>query len=90
MITQENIVADLEPNLRTMVVQTLDQLAEPFMKVVVMLLPDFYNFSFSNYVAHGFNIPADQILKFTFRMLAFVIPVFVAGLFCLKTREVAQ
>jgi hypothetical protein len=90
MVTQENIVSDLDPNLRTMVVQTLDKLAEPLMKVAVMLVPDFGHFSFADYVAYGFNIPGDQILKFTFRMLAFVIPVFVAGLFCLKTREVAQ
>jgi hypothetical protein len=90
MITQDNITMDLEPNLRTMVVQTLDKIAEPLMRVAVMLVPDFSRFSFSDYVAYGFNIPGDQILKFSFRMLAFVIPVFVAGLFCLKTREVAQ
>jgi hypothetical protein len=90
MITQENIVSDLEPSLHAMVVQTLDRLAEPFMRAAVMLVPDFGRYSFSDYVAYGFNIPGDQLLKFAFRMLAFVIPVFVAGLFCLKTREVAQ
>jgi hypothetical protein len=90
MITQESITADMDPNLRTMVVQTLDKFAEPLMKVAVMLVPDFGRYSFADYVAYGFNIPGDQVLKFTFRMLAFVIPVFVAGLFCLKTREVAQ
>jgi hypothetical protein len=90
MVTQENIVSDLDPNLRTIVVQTLDQLAEPIMKVAVMLVPDFGHYSFADYVAYGFNIPGDQILKFTCRMLAFVIPVFIAGVFCLKTREVAQ
>ena len=84
MITQDNITIDLEPNLRTMVVQTLDKFAEPLMRVAVMLVPDFSRYSFSDYVAYGFNIPGDQILKFSFRMLAFVIPVFVAGLFCLK------
>jgi len=60
------------------------------MRVAVMLVPDFGRYSFADYVAYGFNIPGDQILKYTFRMLAFVIPVFVAALFCLKTREVAQ
>jgi len=90
MITQDNIVVDLEPNLRTMVVQTLDRLTEPLMRIAVMLVPDFSRFSFSDYVAYGFNIPGDQILKFAFRMLAFVIPVFLVGLFCLKSREVAQ
>jgi hypothetical protein len=90
MVTQDNIVNALDPSLRTMVVQTLDRLAEPFMRIAVMLVPDFGRFSFSDYVAYGFDIPGDQIMKFVFRMLAFVIPVIVAGLFCLKTREVAQ
>jgi ABC-type transport system involved in multi-copper enzyme maturation permease subunit len=90
MITQDSITMDLDPNLRTMAVQTMDRLAEPLMRVAVMLVPDFGRFSFADYVAYGFNIPGDQILKYTFRMLAFVIPVFVAALFCLKTREVAQ
>ncbi len=90
MLTQENIVSDLEPNLRTMVVQTLDRLAEPLMLAMAALLPNFGSFSFSDYVASGFNIPGDQLLKFTLRMLAYVLPMFVAGYYFLKTREVAQ
>jgi hypothetical protein len=90
MITQDAITLDLEPNLRTMVVQTLDRMAEPLMRVAALLVPDFSRFSFSDYVAYGFNIPDGQVLKFSLRMLAFVLPVFVAGLFCLKSREVAQ
>ena len=90
MFTQDNITAELDPSLRVTVVQTFDRITEPLMQVVVMLIPDFTRFSFSDYVANGFNIPGDQILKFIFRMLAFLIPVFVAGLFCMKTREVAQ
>ena len=55
-----------------------------------MLLPDFGRFSFSDYVAYGFDIPGGQVLKFTFRMFAFLMPVFIAGYYCLKNREVAQ
>jgi hypothetical protein len=90
MLTQENIISELQPGLRTVVVQTLDRLAEPFMLIMATLLPDFGRFSFSDYVAYGFNIPDFQILKFTVRMLAYVAPMFVAGFYFLKSREVAQ
>jgi hypothetical protein len=90
IVTQENIVTDLDPSLRAMVVQTLDRLAEPLMQVAALLLPDFRRFSFTDYVANGYDIPLGQLLKFTCRTLAFIVPTFVAGLFCLKTREIAQ
>jgi hypothetical protein len=90
MITQDAITLELEQNLRTMVVQTLDRLAESLMRVAVMLVPDFGRYSFSDYVAYGFNIPGEQLLKFFFRMLAYVLPVLIAAMFCMKTREVAR
>ena len=55
-----------------------------------MILPDFGQFSFADYVASGFNISGDTILIFTCRALAFVLPVFVAGYLCLRTREVGK
>ena len=55
-----------------------------------MILPDFGRFSFSEYVASGFNIPGDTLLTYTCRAFAFVLPVFVAGYLCLKNREVAR
>jgi hypothetical protein len=90
MLTQENVISELEPGLRSVVVQTMDRLAQPFMLLMATLLPDFGRFSFIDYVAYGFDIPDGQILKFICRMLAFAIPVFVAGYFCLKSREVAR
>jgi len=54
------------------------------------ILPDFGRFSFADYVASGFNVSGETILTFTCRALAFVLPVFVVGYLCLRTREVGQ
>ncbi|MGW8257206.1 MAG: ABC transporter permease [Thermoguttaceae bacterium] len=90
MITQHNITTDMAPGLGITVMQTLDRLAEPVLLVMATILPDFSRFSFADYVAYGFNIPGNQLLKFTLCMLAYVGPMFVAAYYFLKTREVAQ
>ena len=60
------------------------------MFVVASLLPDFSKFDFSDYVAYGNDIPSSVLLKYFCRLLAFVLPAFVASYFCLKAREVAK
>ena len=90
MVTQQNMTGDMEPGLTTTVAQTLDQAAERLLRVMSAILPDFGRFSFADYVASGFNVSGDTILMFTCRALAFVLPVFVVGYLCLRTREVGQ
>jgi hypothetical protein len=90
LVTQEGVTAQLEPGLPATVVKTLDQPAELGLRGLSMILPDFGKFSFSEYVASGFNIPGDTVLIYTLQMFAFVLPVFVAGYLCLKNREVAR
>ncbi len=88
--TQASITGEMEPGLPTTVAQTLDQGAEFVLQKMSMVLPDFSRFSFADYVANGFNVSGDTILTFTCRALAFVVPVFVVGYLCLKTREVGK
>jgi ABC-type transport system involved in multi-copper enzyme maturation permease subunit len=90
LLTQENMTAELPPGLPTSVVKTLDQPAQFGLWLMAHILPDFGRFSFSEYVASGFNIPGDTILTYTCRAFAFVLPVFVAAYLCLKNREVAR
>ena len=90
MLTQQNQTSEMEPGLRTTVAQTLDQAAELGLLVMSMILPNFGRFSFSEYVASGFNISGDTILTFTCRALAFVLPVFIVGYLCLKNREIGK
>jgi hypothetical protein len=65
--------------------------AQLFLKAIASLLPPFGDFSYADYVSYGFDIRWDPlILVPTLRMLAFLVPVFVAAYFFLKTREVAR
>ena len=90
ILTQQNVTSEMEPGLRTTVVQALDKPAELALWVISQVLPEFGRFSFAEFVASGFNISGDTILVFTCRAFAFVLPVFVAGYLCLRNREVAK
>ena len=87
---QQNVTTQLEPGLTTDVVKAGDQVFMWFMTHVTTLLPDFRNFDDVDYVAHGFDIPADTILIQLFTALAYVAAVFAIGYFFLRTREVAR
>jgi hypothetical protein len=43
-----------------------------------------------NYVAHGFDIPADVVLVQLFTGLGYLVAVFAIGYFFMRTREVAR
>lgn len=90
MITQENLVTKLEPGLRTTVIQMTDQVLETVLGIAAAILPEFPRFSFANYVAHGFDVSGNLVLCCVVQTLGFVVPMFIAGYFFLKTREVAQ
>jgi ABC-type transport system involved in multi-copper enzyme maturation permease subunit len=90
LLTQDNMTVELPPGLTTNVVKILDQPSEACLWLLANVLPDFGRFSFSEYVASGFDIPGDTILAYTCRAFAFVLPVFVVGYLCLKNREIAK
>jgi ABC-type transport system involved in multi-copper enzyme maturation permease subunit len=90
ILTQQNVTSEPEASLRSTVAQALDQVAERGLWVLANILPDFGKFSFSDFVASGFNVPGDTVLIYTCRAFGFVLPVFVAAYLCLKNREVAQ
>jgi len=91
LVRQENMLTELEPGLRTTAAKMADVVAEGGLRVIAAILPPFTNFNYADWVAYGFDISWDPwIWVPTVRALAFLIPVFVAGFFFLKTREVAQ
>lgn len=91
LVRQENLMTELEPGLRTTAAQMADRVAEAGLWVIAHLLPPFTEFNYADWVAYGFDITWDPwIVIPTLRALAFLVPVFVAGCFFLKTREVAQ
>jgi len=95
MVRQENLVTELEPGLKTTLAQMADRVAEAGLWLIAQVLPDFGKFSFPDdqghfCVASGFDISADMILKGTLGALGFLLPLFAAGYFFLKAREIAK
>jgi len=95
MVRQENLVIELEPGLKTTLAQMADRVVEMGMWLVTQVLPDLGKFSFPDdqghfCVASGFDISADMVLKGALGALGFLLPLFAAGYFFLKTREVAK
>jgi len=91
LVTQENMVTELQPGLKTTVIEMLDDhVFVHGMRVAVAVLPEFGRFHFADYVAYGFDISGNLVLQCVLQTLAFMVPVFVAGYFFLKMREVAR
>lgn len=90
LLTQQNVVSDMEPGLRTSVAKMLDKVAEAGLRVAASLLPEFARFSFATHVAYGFDISLDAMARGALSAFGFLLPAFVAGYLFLKTREVAR
>jgi len=88
--TQENLTSELEPGLVTNVMQMADSVLEGGLWVISHILPSFGQFSYAEHVAYGFDVSPNLILTAAVKALAFLLPVFVAAHFFLKTREVAR
>lgn len=90
LVTQENVMSELEPGLGTLLLKMADVVARGFLFAVASILPPLGQFGWSNWVAHGFDIPWDHVLIRTLQTFAFAVPAIVAGYFFFKSREIAE
>jgi hypothetical protein len=90
LVTQENVMSELEPGLGTTLLKMADVLARGFLFAAAAVLPPLGQFGWSDWVAHGFDIPWEHVLIRTLQTFAFVFPVLVAGYFFFKSREIAE
>jgi len=90
LVTQANVISELEPSPRTTAAKMLDQLASGPLWALSKILPRFGQFDCANFVADGFDFPVSMVLANTANALAFLLPVFVLGYGFLKTQELAQ
>ena len=90
MLTQQNMIVEMEPGLQRTVAETIDGALKPLLKAMAQILPEFNQFSSADYVAYGFNISGDWVAEHGLTTLGFFVALFVAGYFFLKTREVAK
>jgi hypothetical protein len=90
MVTHAPMTTDLDPGIGTSILKGLDSIVFVLLYVVTSLLPNLPDFSDVNFVAYGFDIPLNNIAIHATRTVAYLVPIFLAGYFFLKTREVAK
>ena len=80
----------MEPTWQNAIAQECDKVLMAVLYGLSSIIPNFGNYGFSDYVAYGFNISGDALLTAAARAFAFLLPLFIAGYFFLRTREVAK
>jgi len=90
MITQANVITEMEDSLRTTAAQTADPVLEKGLWLMAKLLPDFGQFSAADYVANGFNISGSWLAEHGLTTLGFFVVLLLIGCLFMKVREVAK
>lgn len=91
LVTQKNQMTGLENGgFAVELMKWVDWVLKQAMLSLAQVLPDFRSFSTVDYVAYGFNVPANRISQDLAVTAAYVLGLFVIGYFCLRTREVAK
>src|SRR5262249_22762432 len=85
LVTQRNLITAIEDSFGTRLMHGLDTVAKSIMLSMAQVLPDFRSFSTVDYVAYGFNIPANQLAQDLTVTAAYVVALFVIGYFFLRT-----
>ena len=88
--TQDNMISELDPGLKTSTIKAMDQGIAVVMRYFSAVLPDFEDCSYGRHLAFGFDVGLSLIARCVIRELGFVLPVLLLGYLCLKQREVAQ
>jgi ABC-type transport system involved in multi-copper enzyme maturation permease subunit len=90
MVTQQNVMVDLEINSVVLkVMQSLDAALMRLLQAATYVLPDFTQFQTSRFVADGFSIFPDLVAEQLVMAGVYFVVVTIVGYFCLKTREIA-
>lgn len=90
ILGQKTITLRLEPSLGVHIAQFFDKVLMFVMDKVVDALPKFADFSNIQFVADGFDVPANRILEQATTGLGFVVALFLAGHIFLRMRELAK
>jgi ABC-type transport system involved in multi-copper enzyme maturation permease subunit len=90
IVTQMNQTSPLPENVGTDLMHAVDTVLTAGMQSLAYVLPDFRSFSTVDYVAYGFYIPMNHLFQDFTMCGAYLVGLFVAGYFFLRTREVAK
>ncbi|MCE9544912.1 MAG: PDZ domain-containing protein [Planctomycetia bacterium] len=89
LITQRNLMIDLEMNWAIRTMQFLDKGLMHVMQYLLHVLPDFRRFSDTDYLANGYNIQGARVGQHAAVTLAFALAAFIGGYFIFRHREMA-
>jgi hypothetical protein len=90
IVTQTSITIELDPTPAVQAMKTADTLLLAPVRLVAGLFPSLSTLGTSDFVAGGFDVPADLLAAHGAEALGYVVAFVVAGVFCLKAREVAS
>lgn len=90
LVTQASITVDLEQTPLVTAMKTADTFLLAPMRLAASLFPSLSSLGTSDFVAGGFDIPLDLLAEHGCETLGYLVAFFVAGMFCLKSREVAS
>jgi hypothetical protein len=90
IVTQASITVDLDPTPAVQAMKTVDTLLLAPVRLVAGLFPSLSTLGTSDFVAGGFDVPADLLAAHAAEAFGYVAAFVIAGLFCLKAREVAS
>ena len=90
IITQDNMISELEPGMKTNVIKAMDEATSVMMRYFSAVVPDVADNDFVDRVACGFDVGRDLVARCLLCEAAYVLPVILLGYITLKQREVAQ
>ena len=90
ILSQDNMVTELDPGMGTNVTIMADAVLQFGLRIMSAILPPFADFSYSDYLAYGFDVSWNVLLVRTVTAVGFLLPLFVAGYLFLRNREVAR
>jgi ABC-type transport system involved in multi-copper enzyme maturation permease subunit len=89
IITQDNMISDLEPGLKTNAIKAMDEATALMMRYFSAVVPNVSDNDYVDRVAFGFNVGQDLVARCLFCEVAYLLPVILLGYIALKQREVA-
>ena len=90
IVTQTSITLELDPTPAVQAMKLADTLLLAPMRIAAAIFPSLSALGTSDFVAGGFDVPFDLLAAHAAETLGYVLAFCVAGVFCLKAREVAS
>lgn len=89
LVNRENLVTPLDSTPGATAAITSDYGFRWLFRIILDLIPDVDRFTWTGYVAEGFNISGGQIALGVLLMLGYLLPCFVLGYYLIRSREIA-